>query len=60
MPQWFYVAVLITGATLTATQTILSLFPTERSVKITGVIGKILDVLALFPKDNKIGGGTHK
>ncbi|HMV15715.1 MAG TPA: hypothetical protein PKK18_04090 [Chitinophagales bacterium] len=58
-PYWLTTAVIITGALLTATQTILSRFPTEKSVKIKGVIGKILDVLALFPPDNKKGGGTH-
>lgn len=58
-PLWLTNLVIITGALLTATQTILSRFPTDRSVKIGGIIGKILDVLALFPPDNKKGGGTH-
>lgn len=58
-PIWLENAVIITGALLLATQTILSRIPTENSVKISGVIGKILDVLAFFPPDNKKGGGTH-
>ena len=57
--QWLETAVIVTGAVLLAVQTILRRFPTERSIKIGGVIGKILDILAFFPPDNKKGGGTH-
>ena len=56
-PQWFMTAVIITGALLSATQTILKQIPTERSVKLGGLIGKILDVLTWFAKDNRKGGG---
>jgi hypothetical protein len=59
LPQWAVLAIVITGATLTATQTILAKIPTEKSVKISGIIGKILDLLSFFPADNKKGGGTH-
>lgn len=58
-PLWLENAVIITGAVLLAVQTILRRFPTEKSVKIGGILGRILDVLALFPPDNKKGGGTH-
>lgn len=59
IPHWVGVGVIIAIATLSATQTILAKIPTERSVKISGIIGKILDVLTLFPSDNKKGGGVH-
>lgn len=56
-PQWLTTAIIITGALLSATQTILKQIPTERSVRLGGIIGKILDVLTWFAKDNKKGGG---
>lgn len=58
-PEWFITLAIITGATLTATQTILMRIPTEKSIKIRGFLGSILELLAFLPTDNKKGGGTH-
>lgn len=40
---------------INSNQTILAKIPTEKSVKISGIIGKILDLLSFFPADNKKG-----
>lgn len=40
-------------------QLILKRIPTPISVKIGGVVGKVLDFLTIFQPDNKSSGGTH-
>lgn len=59
IPQAVITIVLSLMTLLPAIQLVLKRIPTTSSVKITGVVGKVLDVLTIFQGDCKTGGGTH-
>lgn len=60
LPAWleFFLAIMVMFI-LPMVQFILKRVPTERSVKIQGIIGKILDALTFFQPDKNVNGGVH-
>jgi len=58
--QSIFIAVITALATvLGAVQYVLKKIPTPVSVKIEGVVGKILDVATFFQPDRSTNGGVH-
>lgn len=60
LPAWLQTSVIALFTLLPAVQLVLKRIPTTYSVKITGVIGKILDALTFFQQDRSQNGGVHK
>ena len=63
LPAWLQALLVVLGTivftVLPAIQAVLKVIPTDRSVKIQGFIGRILDAVTGFIKDAKAGGGFH-
>ncbi|MBA4196579.1 MAG: hypothetical protein C0459_03395 [Chitinophaga sp.] len=59
IPSWVTTMIECLVVVLPAVQFILKKIPTPASVKIGGVLGKVLDFLTFFQKDTKAGGGLH-
>jgi hypothetical protein len=63
VPAWlqyvFIVLATILFTVLPAIQAVLKVIPTPWSVRISGVLGKILDKATFFIKDAKTDGGVH-
>lgn len=51
VPAWLQTIIIALGTILPAVQLVLKRIPTAQSVRITGVVGKILDVMTFFQKD---------
>ncbi len=60
IPTWLQTLLISILTLLPSMQYVLKRVPTNESVKIQGIIGKILDILTFFQKDRNISGGTHK
>lgn len=52
IPAWVLNVIMALLTILPAVQVVLKRIPTEISIKIGGIIGKILDILTWFQKDN--------
>ena len=59
VPGWLSTALSIAAIVLPTIQVVLKRIPTPTSVKIGGIIGKILDFVTFFQKDKKTDGSTH-
>jgi hypothetical protein len=59
VPGWAQTFLIALLTLLPAIQLVLKRIPTAYSVKIGGVLGKVLDFLTFFQKDKSANGGTH-
>lgn len=59
IPGWLQNIFIAVLTILPAIQLILKRIPTDSSVKITGIVGKILDAFTFFQSDIKTDGTTH-
>lgn len=59
IPTWVSTLLSILAIVLPTVQLVLKRIPTPTSVKIGGIVGKILDILTFFQPDKKTDGTTH-
>lgn len=59
IPPWVENVFFALLTVLPAIQIILKRIPTSVSIKIGGIIGKLLDILTFFQKDKNATGGNH-
>ena len=59
LPGWVETIFFSVLTLLPAIQVVLKRIPTASSVRITGIIGKALDLLTFFQPDKNLIGGNH-